>query len=46
MQRLDADGYLAQIIQHETDHLNGLNYEQRLPEGESIMVIKREPDIG
>jgi peptide deformylase len=40
VQRLDASEYLAQVIQHETDHLNGFVYVQRLPEGESLNVIE------
>ena len=40
VQRLDASAYLAQVIQHETDHLNGYVYVQRLPEGESLNVIE------
>ena len=41
-QRLDASEYLAQVIQHETDHLNGFVYVQRLPEGESLQVIEAQ----
>jgi len=39
---LDATEYLAQVIQHETDHLNGLVYEQRLPEGESLQATEQD----
>ncbi len=39
---LDAAGYLAQVIQHETDHLNGFVFEQRLPEGEALQAIDTE----
>jgi peptide deformylase len=30
--RIDADGYLARVIQHEIDHLNGVLFVDRLPE--------------
>ena len=30
--RLSADGYLARIIQHEYDHLDGIVFVQRLEE--------------
>ena len=42
--RLDAEEYLAQVIQHEIDHLNGLVYEQRLPAGESLIALDTDPD--
>lgn len=29
---LDADGFLARVIQHELDHLNGILFTDRLPE--------------
>ena len=44
--RLDASGYLAQVIQHETDHLSGVVYEQRLPDGESLNVIESQSASG
>ncbi len=29
---LEADGFLARVIQHEMDHLNGILFTDRLPE--------------
>jgi peptide deformylase len=39
---LDATEYLAQVIQHETDHLNGYVFEQRLPDGDSLQATDSE----
>ncbi|MGB1749476.1 MAG: peptide deformylase [Dehalococcoidia bacterium] len=41
-QNLSADGYLAQVIQHEVDHLNGLVYSQRFPDGETLQRLAGE----
>lgn len=34
----DVDGFLARIIQHETDHLNGTMFFDRLPEAARLSV--------
>lgn len=39
--RLDADGYLARIIQHEYDHLNGVLFVDRLNEKDSAKIRKK-----
>lgn len=41
MFRLDADGYLARIIQHEFDHLNGVLFVDRLKERELSKIRKK-----
>ena len=38
---LEGDGLLAQALQHETDHLDGMLYLQRLP-AESRRIAMRE----
>ena len=35
---VDADGYLAEVIQHEFDHLEGILFVQRLSAGEQIVI--------
>lgn len=39
--RLNADGYLARIIQHEYDHLNGVLFVDRLKEKELSKIRKK-----
>lgn len=38
--RIDATDYLAQVVQHEIDHLNGIIYPQRLLEGDSLSAVR------
>jgi peptide deformylase len=38
---LRAEGFLARIFQHETDHLNGLLYVDRLEEAERRDVMRQ-----
>ena len=40
-QRLEADGFLAIVIQHETDHLEGILYIDKLSRLKRNMIIKR-----
>ncbi len=35
---LDADGYLAEVILHEFDHIEGILFIQRLSAGEQIVI--------
>ena len=35
---VDADGYLAEVIQHEFDHIEGILFIQRLSAGEQIAI--------
>jgi peptide deformylase len=46
--RLEGEGLLARIFQHETDHLNGLLYLDRLPEEDRrrAMAELRELELG
>lgn len=37
---LECDGFLAQIIQHETDHLNGILYVDHIPD---LWVLGEDP---
>lgn len=39
--RLDADGYLARIIQHELDHLNGVLFVDRMEEKDRMKIRKK-----
>lgn len=41
--RLDADGYLARIIQHEYDHLNGVLFVDHL-KGKDLAKIQKKLD--
>ena len=45
---LEAEGLLARIFQHETDHLNGILFIDRLPEEDRrrAMAEMRERDLG
>lgn len=36
----DAEGYFARILQHETDHLDGVLFFDRLPEAERIAFME------
>ena len=40
--RLDADGLLAQALEHEVDHLNGIVYIDHLESHQEL--VKNEPD--
>jgi peptide deformylase len=43
---LEGEGLMAQMLQHETDHLDGVVYLQRLPKEERAKAMKavRESD--
>ena len=41
--RLDAEGLLAQALEHEVDHLNGIMYIDHLESHEHL--VKNEPDV-
>ena len=43
---LEGEGLMAQMLQHETDHLDGMVYLQRLPKEERAKAMKavRESD--
>src|SRR5439155_11842340 len=45
---LEGEGLLARIFQHETDHLNGKLFIDRLPDGERrrAMAALRERELG
>lgn len=36
----DFDGFLAHVIQHEVDHLNGILYVDRIKDTKSIMTMR------
>lgn len=38
---LDAEGFLARVIQHELDHLNGVLFTDRLPELSRDRLLKQ-----
>ncbi len=42
--RIKAEGLLAQALEHETDHLNGILYIDHLVSRESLWKITYEPD--
>ena len=42
--RIKADGLLAQALEHETDHLNGVLYIDHLVSRDSFWKISYEPD--
>ena len=42
--RIKADGLLAQALEHETDHLNGVLYIDHLVSRESFWKLTYEPD--
>ncbi len=44
MVRIKAEGLLAQALEHETDHLNGILYIDHLVSRESLWKISYEPD--
>ncbi|HEY9522248.1 MAG TPA: peptide deformylase [Thermopolyspora sp.] len=41
--RVSARGYLARCFQHETDHLDGMLYVDRLPKGLRRQVLLQAP---
>ena len=41
--RLRAEGLLAQALEHEIDHLNGILYMDHLKEHEQL--LENEPDL-
>ena len=41
--RIDADGLLAQAIEHEVDHLNGILYTDHLIAHEGLYKIESDP---
>ncbi len=45
---IEAEGLLARILQHETDHLNGMLYIDRLPEQgrRSVLAELRQIELG
>ncbi len=44
MVRIKAEGLLAQALEHETDHLNGILYIDHLVSRESLWKISYQPD--
>ena len=44
MVRIRADGLLAQALEHETDHLNGILYIDHLVSRDALWKISYEPD--
>jgi peptide deformylase len=42
--RLRADGLLAQALEHEIDHLNGILYMDHLKEHQGLVQIEPEPE--
>ena len=44
MVRIRADGLLAQALEHETDHLNGILYIDHLVSRDSLWKISYEPE--
>jgi peptide deformylase len=36
----DFDGFMAHVIQHEVDHLNGVLYVDRIKDTKSIMTMR------
>ena len=47
--RIEADGLLARVIQHETDHLNGVLFVDRVSTASKLMIrreLKRLRDQG
>src|SRR4029079_7934158 len=43
---MEGEGLLARIFQHETDHLEGLLYIDRLDEAGRPRVLGRSPPVG
>ena len=43
-QRVRATGFLAQVLQHEIDHLNGLAFPDRFPEGVTLHKVEEAPE--
>jgi len=44
--RIKAEGLLAQALEHETDHLNGILYIDRLVSREQLWKITYDPQEG
>ena len=42
--RLKADGILAQALEHEIDHLNGILYMDHLESHEQLVKVELEPE--
>jgi peptide deformylase len=42
---LDLDGFLARIVQHETDHLNGILFVDRLSETGRLNIVEDLEDF-
>jgi peptide deformylase len=42
--RIKADGLLAQVLEHEIDHLNGILYTNRLVNKDKLYKIEMIPD--
>ena len=42
--RIKADGLLAQVLEHEIDHLNGILYTNRLVDKDKLYKIEMIPD--
>ena len=42
--RIDLDGFLARVVQHEFDHLEGRLFTDRLPDAASLEV-KRDLEL-
>jgi len=42
--RLKASGLLAQALEHEIDHLNGILYIDRLDRPEDLHQVEAEPE--
>ncbi len=40
--KIEADGFLARIFQHEIDHLNGITFTQRAEEGSLKKIVPEE----
>jgi peptide deformylase len=44
--RLKGDGILAQALEHEIDHLNGILYLDRLPSPEMLQKVTPSAEVG
>jgi peptide deformylase len=42
--RIKAEGLMAQVLEHEIDHLNGILYIDRVESEENLHKIESEPD--
>ncbi len=43
--RIKADGYLARVLQHEIDHLDGILFVDRMEEGEELQPDTDDDDV-